>query len=124
MKERRKHSRVTVNKRVWIRDFDGGTPSANPKDCLILDISEGGACIQCSDRYTEGQPLAFTYQDFMQDGLRPVIGVVMWSRRHSETEYRHGIKFLGLSTQMLRSIRDQVSRMNSGPDGPLPGEDK
>lgn len=118
MKERRKYSRVTVNKRVWIRDFDGDTPSANPKDCLILDISEGGACIQCSDHYEEGQPLAFTYQDMMSDGFRPVIGVVMWSKRHSEAEYRHGIKFLGLSTQMLRSIRDQVALMSSKSDSP------
>lgn len=116
MKERRKHKRVTVNKRVWVHDFDGDTLSAVPKDCLILDISEGGACVQCSVRYMEGQPLAFTYQDMMEEGLRPVIGVVMWSKRHSEADYRHGIKFLGLSTQMLRSIRDQVARMDDGPE--------
>lgn len=120
MNERRKHSRATVNKHVWICDFDANSSSASPKNCLIVDISEGGACIQCPDRYSEGQPLAFTYQDIMEDGLRPVIGVVMWSKRCSETDYRHGIKFLGLSTQMLRRIRDQVFQMNGRPDEPQP----
>lgn len=122
MKERRRYSRVPVNKQVWVCDFDAmdtETPPDNPKECLIVDISEGGACIQCSDRYLEGQPLAFTYQDIMEDGLRPVIGVVMWSKRISETGYRHGIKFLGLSTQMLRRIQDQVFRMNGGNERPF-----
>ena len=111
MKERRKHTRVAMNKHVWICDFEENTSPDSLRDCLILDISEGGACIQCSACYKEGQPLAFTYQDFIEDGLRPVIGVVTWSRRYSETDYRHGIKFLGLSTQMLRKIQDQVSRV-------------
>lgn len=117
MKERRRYSRVVVNKQVWVCDFDAidaDTPPVNPKECMIVDISEGGACIQCSVRYPEGQPLAFTYQDIMEDGLRPVIGVVMWSKRITETDYRHGIKFLGLSTQMLRRIQDQVFQMNAG----------
>lgn len=109
MNERRKHTRAIVNKHVWICDFDEEPSPANRKDCLIVDISEGGACIQCPVRYQEGQPLAFTYQDFIEDGLRPVIGVVMWCRKHSETDYRHGIKFLGLSTQMLRKIQEQAT---------------
>lgn len=108
MKERRRHTRVAVNKRAWIRDFDEDTSPAGLKECLIIDVSEGGACIQCSERYQEGQPLAFTYQDFIRDGSRPVVGVVMWSSRYSETDYRHGVKFLGLSTQMLRRIQAQV----------------
>lgn len=108
MEERRNYSRVVINKRVWICDFDENTSPVNLKDCLIIDISEGGACIQCAERYQDGQPLAFTYQDFMEDGLRPMAGVVMWSKRYSQTEYRHGIKFLGLSTQMLRKIQEQV----------------
>lgn len=112
MKERRNFSRVTINKHVWICNFDEGTSPANLTDCLIVDISEGGACIQSSTCYKEGQPLAFTYQDFMEDGLRPVVGVVMWSKRYSETAYRHGIKFLGLNTQMLRKIQEQVIQMN------------
>ncbi len=114
MEERRKHSRVTVNEHVWICDFGEDTTPANLRDCLIVDISEGGACIQCSACYEEGQPLAFTYQDFIRDGLRPVVGVVMWSRRHSGTDYRHGIKFLGLSTQMLHKIQEQVVLTGEG----------
>lgn len=120
MKERRKHRRVTINKHVWICNFDDTVSPADRRDCLIIDISEGGACIQCADRYPEGQPLAFTYQDFMEDGLRPVVGVVMWSRKYSQTDYRHGVKFLGLSTQMLRRIQEQVllaEKEASGPDG-------
>lgn len=118
MKERRQHTRVAVNKHVWIRDFDEDTSPANLNSCLIVDISEGGACIQCSERYQVGQPLAFTYQDFISDGSRPVVGVVMWSSRYSETEYRHGIKFLGLSTQMLRKIQEQVALSGEGANGP------
>ncbi len=117
MKERRKHCRVAVNKRVWICNFDETASPADPKDCLIVDISEGGACIQCSARYEEGQPIAFTYQDFMEDGLRPVIGVVMWSRQYSETDRRYGIKFLGLSTQMLRRIQSIVVQTTEGKGG-------
>lgn len=118
MKERRKHPRVTINKRVWLCDFDENTSPVNPRECLIVDISEGGACIQCSARYQEGQPVAFTYQDFMEDGLRPVVGVVMWSRQCSETDCRYGIKFLGLSTQMLRRIQEIVVRTLEGKSGP------
>lgn len=114
MKERRKHRRVTINKRVWICDFDENPSPANSKDCLIVDISEGGACIQCSAHYKEGQPIAFTYQDFIEDGLRPVVGVVMWSKQFSETESRYGIQFLGLSTQMLRRIQDIVTQTTEG----------
>ena len=53
----------------------------------------------------------------MENGLRPVVGVVMWNKRHSEGAYRHGIQFLGLSTQMLRKIQEQVSRMAQKGDG-------
>lgn len=109
MEERRKHIRVAVNKRVWISNFDEDTSASNLEDCLIVDISEGGACIQSAARYNVGQPLAFTYQDFMEDGLRPVLGTVMWSRQYSENEYRYGIQFLGLSTQMLRKIQEIVT---------------
>ena len=42
-----------------------------------------------------GQPLAFIPQDLIDSGLRPVVGIVMWSRQCSETDYRHGIEFLG-----------------------------
>lgn len=118
MKERRKHRRITINKHAWIYNFDEGTSPANLEDCLIVDISESGACIQCAACYQEGQPLAFTYQDLMEEGLRPVVGVVMWNKRHSERDYRHGIKFLGLSTQMLRRIQDQVLRTAEKGDGP------
>ena len=108
MKERRRHGRVIINKQAWICNFDENSSPTNLKDCQILDISEGGACIQCSSSYKEGQALAFTYQDFIVDGLRPVIGVVMWSKQYSETSFRYGLKFLGLSTQMLCKIQDQV----------------
>lgn len=117
MEDRRRHSRAAIHKHVWVCDFGEEASPAHLKDCLIVDISEGGACIQCSVRYAEGQPLAFTYQDFIEEGLRPVIGVVMWSRQHSKTEYRHGIKFLGLSTQMLRRIQEQVAAADRGPAG-------
>lgn len=118
MKERRKHSRATINKHVWICNFDEDASPAHLEDCLIVDISEGGACIQCSTYYPEGQPLAFTYQDFIEEGLRPVIGVVTWSRPYSKTDYRHGVKFLGLSTQMLRRIQDQVILQDEETSGP------
>lgn len=108
MKERRKHRRVVINKRVWLCDFDEDAASADPKECLVVDISEGGACIQCSARYAVGQLVGFTYQDFIEEGLRPVIGTVMWSRQYSETDHRYGIQFLGLSTQMLRRIQEIV----------------
>lgn len=111
MKERRKHYRAIINKHAWICDFDGDTSPSSLKDCLIVDISENGACIQCSTPYGIGQPLAFIYQDFIEDGLRPVVGIVMWSNQHSETDYRHGVEFLGLSTHMLHKIREQVSRI-------------
>lgn len=114
MKERRRHKRVAINRHVWIRDFDENTSPANQRDCLIVDISEGGACIQCSACYKEGQPLAFTFQGFMENGLRPVVGVVMWSKRYSETDYRHGVRFLGLSTQMLCNIQEQVALTDEG----------
>lgn len=113
MKERRKHCRVILNKPAWICNFDGDTAPGSLKDCLIVDISEGGACIQCSVHYEQGQPLAFIYQDFIENGLRPVVGTVMWSRKSSETDYRHGIKFLGLNTQMRHKIREQVSQLTS-----------
>nr|WP_325213758.1 PilZ domain-containing protein [uncultured Oscillibacter sp.] len=121
MKERRKHCRVPIHQHAWIYNFEENASPANLEDCLIVDISESGACIQCSARYQEGQPIAFTYQDLMEDGLRPVVGVVMWSRRHSEREYRHGVKFLGLSTQTLRRIQRQVvlmSEKRNEPGGP------
>ena len=41
----------------------------------------------------------------------------MWNRRHSDQDYRHGIKFLGLSTQMLHKIQKQVRLMTGDPDG-------
>lgn len=119
MKERRKHRRAAIYKRVWLCDFDENTSPVNPRECLIVDISEGGACIRCSARYKEGQPVAFTYQDFMEEGLRPVIGVVMWSRQHSETDYQYGIQFLGLGTQMLRRIQDMVTQTAGGTREPL-----
>ena len=118
MKERRMHRRIPINKQAWIYHFDESTSPANLEDCLIVDISESGACIQCSTCYQEGQPLAFTYQDLMENGLRPVVGVVMWNKRHSEQNYRHGIKFLGLSTQMLRKIQEQVGLMGQKGEGP------
>lgn len=110
MKERRQHERIIINKRVWICDFDENTVPVDPQDCLIIDISEGGACIQCSARFKENQPIAFTYQDFMEEGFRPVVGVVMWCKQYSERDCRYGIKFLGLSTQMLRRIQDIIAR--------------
>lgn len=110
MKERRNHKRVTINKQVWICDFEEETAQADRKGCLMVDISEGGACIQCPVRFAVGQPLAFTYQDFIEDGLRPIVGVVMWSKQYSETEYRHGVKFLGLNTRTLRKIQEQVDQ--------------
>ena len=109
MKERRKHPRAVVNKNAWISSYDLDPP-LNPEKCLVIDISEGGACVQCTVRYEKGQLLAFTFQDFMEDGLRPVVGTVMWSKRYSEAEYRYGIEFLGLSTQMLHKIRDSIGR--------------
>lgn len=118
MKERRRHSRIPVNKQAWIYNFDESPSPVNLENCMIVDISESGACIQCSACYQEGQPLAFTYQDLMENGLRPVVGVVMWNKRHSERDYRHGIKFLGLSTQMLRKIQEQVILMSKKGDGP------
>ena len=114
MKERRKHSRITINKHAWIYNFDGDGSPDSLEDCLIVDISESGACIQCAACYQEGQPLAFTYQYLMENGLRPVVGVVMWSKRLSEKDCRHGVKFLGLSTQMLHKIRNQVLLMTEG----------
>lgn len=110
MEERRRHCRVAINKHAWICNFDGDASPAGLEDCLIIDISEGGACIQCSARYEKNQPLAFIYQDVMEDGFRPVVGTVMWCKRCSETDYRHGIEFFGLSTHMLHKIREQVSR--------------
>ena len=113
MKERRKHDRVAINKGAWICYLDGDASPAGLKHCLIVDISEGGACIQCAARYEKGQPLAFIYQDLMEDGFRPVVGTVMWCRQHSETSYRHGIEFLGLSTQMLHKIRERVGLLTA-----------
>lgn len=110
MNERRQHPRGIVSKRVWICDFDENTPPADPQECLIVDISEGGACIQCSAHFKENQPIAFTYQDFMEEGFRPVVGVVMWRKQYSGRDFRYGIKFLGLNTQMLRRIQDIVAR--------------
>lgn len=110
MRERRNHKRVTINKQVWICDFEEETAQVNRKGGLMVDISEGGACIQCSACFAVGQPLAFTYRDFIEDGLRPIVGVVMWSKQCSETEYRHGVKFLGLNTQTLRKIQEQVDQ--------------
>ena len=110
MNERRQHRRGIISKRVWIHDFDDTSLPLNPQDCLIVDISEGGACIQCAACFKENQPIAFTYQDFMEEGFRPVVGVVMWRRQYSERDYRYGIKFLGLSTQMRRRIQDIVAR--------------
>lgn len=123
MKERRRHCRILINQHAWIYNFDvdESASPANLEDCLIVDISESGACIQCSACYQVGQPLAFTYQDLMEDGLRPVVGVVMWNSRRSEGEYRHGIQFLGLSTQTLRRIQKQVvlaSEEQIEPGGP------
>ena len=109
MNERRQHRRAVINKRVWICDFDENTLPVDPQDCLIIDISEGGACIQCSAHFKVSQPIAFTYQDFMEEGFRPVAGGVMWRKQYSEREYRYGIKFLGLSTQMLRRIQEIVT---------------
>lgn len=117
MEERRKHRRVFINKRVWICDFDESTSPVHPTDCLIVDISEGGACIQCSARYKAGQPIAFTYQDFIEEGFRPVMGTVMWSKQYSKTDYRYGIQFLGLSTQMLRRIQEIVIQTAEGMSG-------
>ncbi len=79
---------------------------------MIVDISEAGACIQCSACYERGQPLAFIPQDLIDSGLRPVVGIVMWSRQCSETNYRHGIEFLGLNTHMVCKIREQVSQLS------------
>ena len=110
MNERRQHRRVVINKRAWICDFEENTLPADPQDCLVIDISEGGACIQCPAYFKENQPIAFTYQDFMEEGVRPVAGVVMWRKQYSERDFRYGIKFLGLSTQMLRRIQDIVTR--------------
>lgn len=118
MNERRKHPRVVINKRAWICDFDENPSPVNSKDCLVVDISEGGACIQCSACYKEDQPIAFTYQDFMEEGFRPVVGVVTWSKRHSEQDYRYGIKFLGLNTQMLHRIQDIVDQTAENADLP------
>lgn len=109
MNERRQHQRVVIRKRVWICDFDESALQVDPQDCLIVDISEGGACIQCSANFRENQPIAFTFQDFMEEGFRPVVGVVRWRRQFSEKECRYGIQFLGLSTQMLRRIQDIVA---------------
>ena len=80
MEERRKHRRIVINKRAWLCDFDENPSPVNSKECLVVDISEGGACIQCSAIYKENQPIAFTYQDFMEEGFRPVAGVVMLRR--------------------------------------------
>lgn len=110
MKERRKHRRAVVNKNAWICNYDLDPPPLNPEKCLIIDISEGGACVQCAARYEKGQLLAFTFQDFIEDGLRPVVGTVMWSKRYSEAEYRYGIEFLGLGTEMRCKIRDSIGR--------------
>ena len=111
MEERRKHCRATINKRAWICNFDEDVSSGSLKECLIVDISEGGACIQCSAHYEKGQLLAFIYQDLIETGLRPIAGTVMWSKQYSDTEYRHGIAFLGLSTHMLQKIREQVRQL-------------
>ena len=118
MEERRKHRRIVINKRAWLCDFDENPSPVNSKECLVVDISEGGACIQCSALYKENQPIAFTYQDFMEEGFRPVAGVVTWSKRHSEQDYRYGIKFLGLNTQMLRRIQDIVVQTAEGAGPP------
>ena len=109
MNERRQHPRVIVNKRVWICDFDENPLPAEPQECLVVDISEGGACIQCSACFRENQLVVFTYQDFMEEGLRPVVGTVMWRRQYSEKDCRYGIKFLGLNTRMLRRIQEIVT---------------
>ena len=114
MKERRKHRRIVINKRAWLCDFDENPSPASSKDCLVVDISEGGACIQCSALYKEDQLIAFTYQDFMEEGFRPVAGVVTWSKQLSDQDYRYGIKFLGLNTQMLRRIQDIVAQAAEG----------
>lgn len=108
MKDRRKHRRATVNKNAWICNYDLDPSPFHPEKCLIIDISEGGACIQCAARYEMGQLLAFTFQDFIEDSLRPIVGTVMWSKQYSEGEYRYGLEFLGLSTQMLHKIRDSI----------------
>ena len=110
MNERRQYGRVIINKRVWLCDFDEGALPVDSQDCLIVDISEGGACIQCAACFQEDQPIAFTYQDLMEEGFRPVVGMVMWRKQYSEKVRRYGIKFLGLSTQMRRRIQDIVTK--------------
>ena len=112
MGERRRLCRAAINEHAWICSFDENISPVNLKDCLIVDISEAGACIQCSACYERGQPLAFIPQDLIDSGLRPVVGLVMWSRQCSETDYRHGIEFLGLNTHMVCKIREQVSQLS------------
>ena len=113
MGERRRHCRAVINKTAWICNFDENIFPVNLQECLIVDISEAGACIQCSTRYEKDQPLAFISQDFIDSGLRPVVGIVMWSRQCSETDYRHGIEFLGLNTHMVCKIREQVIQLTA-----------
>lgn len=110
-KERRQFPRVEVNAHVWVCNLDKDNKAVNLEDCVVIDVSEGGLKLACERKYAQGNVLVVTGQGGFFEGLHPVVGLITWCRHIDETSHLYGLKFLGLSDQVLAKIRECVNEL-------------
>ena len=77
---------------------------------LILNISEGGLCVQTSREIAGDGPLQMRFQSLQSDGWVETQGRVIW---RNEAKTTAGIAFVGLAPEAQKEVRTWLSFGNS-----------
>ena len=109
--DRRKFARAEVNTHAWICCLDKYDNVTDLEDCSVIDISEGGVKISCSQHYDVGKVLIIAGQNGIVDDIKPAVAVVTWCKHFEDSYHLYGLKFLSLSEQVLLQIRECVNTL-------------
>ncbi len=85
----------------------------NPEECVLIDISTGGACVQSEFLHAEGEVLRLKCQieDYVPMNF---LGQVIRVMEHSPGKFRYGILFAQLNEDELTSLTRTLYNIQVG----------
>ncbi len=85
----------------------------NPEECMLVDISTGGACVQSEFMHAEDEVLRMKIQ-IEEYAPMTVVGQIIRAYEHSPGLFRYGILFAQLKEEEITSLTKMLYNIQMG----------
>ena len=82
---------------------------SRPEECILVDISTGGACVTCACRYPEGKAVRLRMEMVRGEGYMSFVGQVVRAQEREEGGYEYGILFAQLRRSQINSLLKDIA---------------